>query len=108
MLKVFYMRIVYLFLAVFLLNISNAYSAQQVDKKLDINKATVKELVKVKGIGKAKAEAIVKFVKKESIKTMDDLLKVQGIGKKVLNNLKEKFEVKKQSKPTPKKQNKKK
>ena len=93
MLRVTSLRIVYLFLAVFLLNVSNAYS--KAEQKLDINKATVKQLVEVKGIGQAKAEAIVKFIKKKPIKTMDDLLKVRGIGEKVLKNIKEKFEVKK-------------
>jgi competence protein ComEA len=90
------------------LNISSVYTASNSKSaKLDINKATVKQLMTVKGIGQAKAKAIVKFIEKEKVKAMDNLLKVKGVGKKVLKSIEEKFEVKSKSKP-PKKSKKKK
>ena len=94
MLKIFSVRILSFLFVVSLLNVSYVYAANSKPAKLGINKATIEQLTKVKGIGKAKAEAIVKFVKKEKVKTMDELLKVKGIGKKVLKNIEEKFEVK--------------
>jgi len=74
--------------------ISSVY-AQANSQKLDINTATVSELSSVKGIGKVKAKAIVKFIKeKKTIKNMNELLAVKGVGKKVLEKLEQKFEVK--------------
>ncbi|AEA34658.1 ComEA family DNA-binding protein [Hippea maritima] len=105
MLRVLSIRILSFLFVVSLLNVSSIYAANSKTAKLDINKATVEELLKVKGIGKSKAEAIVKFVKKERIKTMDELLKVKGIGKKTLKNIEEMFEVKTESsKPSEKKE----
>jgi len=64
-------------------------------KKLDINKTTVEEIMKVKGIGKKKAEAIINFIKqRKGIKNMNELLEVKGVGKKTLENIKKMFEVK--------------
>ena len=103
MLKVFSIRILTFLFMVYLLNVSSIYAANSKTEKLDINKATVEELVKVKGIGKSKAEAIVNFAKKEHIKTMNQLLKVKGIGKKTLKNIEEMFEVKIESGKTLKK-----
>ncbi|MES2219122.1 MAG: helix-hairpin-helix domain-containing protein [Pseudomonadota bacterium] len=50
--------------------------------KVDINKATVKELMKVKGLSAAKAKAIVLFRKKHGdFKSIDDLKDVKGFKK---------------------------
>jgi competence protein ComEA len=82
-------RAFYFFLALLLIN---TYIAKANASKLDINKATVKQLIEVKGIGKAKAQAIVKFIKsKKGIKKMDELLAVKGIGKNTLKNIESKF-----------------
>ena len=51
---------------------------------IDINKANIKELTALKGIGKSKAEAIVKHRKSKCFKKVDDLLLVKGIGKKTI------------------------
>jgi competence protein ComEA len=80
-------------LVVSFLSVSSVY-AQANSQKLDINKATVSELVTVKGIGEVKAKAIVDFVKKNAIKDMNELLAVKGVGQKVLETLKQKFEIK--------------
>lgn len=63
--------------------------------KKDINKATVEELITIKGIGEKKAQAILEFIKERgSIKAMDELLEVKGIGPEILDELKANFEVK--------------
>jgi len=80
-------------LVVYFLSVSLVYA--QANQKLDINKATVSELVTVKGIGEVKAKAIVDFIKKKNgIKSMDELLEVKGIGPRALEKLKQRFEVK--------------
>ncbi|MCD6214634.1 MAG: helix-hairpin-helix domain-containing protein [Candidatus Desulfofervidus sp.] len=87
------LRVLIALLVVSFLSVSSVY-AQANSQKLDINKATVSELVTVKGIGEVKAKAIVDFVKKNAIKDMNELLAVKGVGQKVLEVLKQKFEVK--------------
>ena len=50
--------------------------------KVDINKASVKELMKVKGVNAARAKAIVTFRKKHGdFKSIDDLKEVKGFKK---------------------------
>lgn len=50
--------------------------------KVDVNKATAKELMKVKGISAAKARAIVSYRKKHGdFKTLDELKDVAGFKK---------------------------
>ncbi|MEA1995517.1 MAG: helix-hairpin-helix domain-containing protein [Campylobacterota bacterium] len=88
------LRVLIALLVVSFLSVSLVY-AQVNSQKQDINKATVSELVTVKGIGEVKAKAIVEFIKeKNGIKNMDELLEVKGIGSKTLGEFKQKFEVK--------------
>jgi competence protein ComEA len=62
---------------------------------MDINKATVEDLVTVKGIGQKKAETIVSFItERGGLASMDDLTEVKGVGPKLLEELKKHFEVK--------------
>lgn len=64
--------------------------AAATDQKLDINKATVKELTKVNGINGAKARAIVNYRKKHGdFKTLDDLKQVKGFQKVSEDSFKE-------------------
>ncbi len=59
---------------------TQASDAQQA--KVDINKATAKELMKVKGLNAAKARAIVAYRKKHGeFKSLDDLKEVKGFKK---------------------------
>ncbi len=52
---------------------------------ININTATVKELVKLKGIGRIIAERIIQYRQKNGeFKTVKDLLNVKGIGPKIL------------------------
>ena len=53
--------------------------------KVNINKASIEELTKLKGIGQKYAERIVKFREENGPFTApEDLLKVKGLGEKVL------------------------
>jgi competence protein ComEA len=55
---------------------------------VDVNTATIEELVKVPGIGDALAARIVEFrTKNGPFERVDDLLKVRGIGEKSLEKL---------------------
>jgi competence protein ComEA len=57
---------------------------------VDINNAPVKELTSLKGIGEAKAKAIVAYRKKQCFKKASDLTQVKGIGEAtVKKNLRE-------------------
>ena len=51
---------------------------------VDINKADAKELLSLKGIGKTKVAAILKYRETNCFKTISDLSKVKGIGKKLV------------------------
>ena len=55
--------------------------------QVDINKADAATIAKeLKGIGPAKAKAIVEYREKNgAFRTVDELLKVEGIGTKVLD-----------------------
>ena len=51
---------------------------------VDINSASKKELMSIKGIGAKKADAILKMRKESCFKSIEDLAKVKGIGKKFI------------------------
>ena len=51
---------------------------------VDINNASIDELMTLKGVGKAKAEAIVVYRKNHCFKNIDDLTSVKGIGSKIV------------------------
>ncbi len=58
--------------------------------KVDVNKASVKDLSKVKGVSAAQAKAIVAYRKKNGdFKTLDDLKNVKGFKKMNPDQMKE-------------------
>ncbi|OMF22415.1 hypothetical protein BK133_26415 [Paenibacillus sp. FSL H8-0548] len=60
------------------------------DGRLDINRATAAELDGLKGIGPAKAQAIIEDRERNgSFTSAEDLLRVKGIGEKLLQGIKE-------------------
>lgn len=62
--------------------------------KVNINTATIKELMSLKGIGKKKAESIVEHREKiGSFTTIDDLKGVKGLGDKIFNKIKDQIAV---------------
>jgi competence protein ComEA len=62
--------------------------------KINLNKATVEELIQLKGIGQKYAERIVEFREKNGpFKKTEDLLNVPGIGVKILDKNKDRIVV---------------
>jgi competence protein ComEA len=56
--------------------------------QLNINEATVAQLVELPGIGPVLAERIVSFREKKPFKRVEDLLRVKGLGRKRFSKLK--------------------
>lgn len=62
---------------------------QAEETKININKATEKELIKVKGLNASKAKAIVKYrTKHGDFKSLEELAKVRGFTKMKTDDLK--------------------
>ena len=62
--------------------------------RVNINSADAKELATLPGIGKAKAEAIIRYrQEKGNFKTIEDLIKVKGIGKKIIKKIEDEVTV---------------
>jgi competence protein ComEA len=69
----------------------------------ELNKADKSELVQIKGIGDAKAAAIIKERKKEKFKSFEDVTRVKGVGEAIVNNIKHDVKVKEEPKKSKKK-----
>lgn len=51
---------------------------------IDINKASIEDLMKIPGVGQAKAQAIVAYRQTMPFASTDELVNVKGIGEKML------------------------
>ena len=61
---------------------------------ININTANKEQLMKISGVGKTKAEAIISFREKNGdFKKKEDITKVRGIGKATFEKIKDKIEV---------------
>ena len=77
-----------------LVPITAAAPATAGDKLVNINTASVEELVSLPGIGKAYAQRIVDYRSKNGpFKRVEDLLNVQGIGDKTFERIRERLTV---------------
>ena len=61
---------------------------------VNINTATVDKLKSLKGIGDAKAKAIVEYRKDQNFTSIEDIKKVKGIGSKIFDGIKNDITVK--------------
>lgn len=65
-------------------------SITNVNKAININTATLEELMSINGLGEAKAKAIIKYREENGyFKIIDDLLNVSGIGEALFEKIKE-------------------
>jgi competence protein ComEA len=54
----------------------------------ELNKASKSELMKIKGVGESKANAIVKYRSKTKFKSVSDVEEVKGVGPALAKNIK--------------------
>jgi competence protein ComEA len=77
-------RLVFLFIAVAIVMVFIGPLWAVDAGKINLNKATVEELIQLKGIGQKYAERIVEFREKNGpFKKTEDLMNVPGIGPKI-------------------------
>lgn len=63
--------------------------------KINLNEATVQQLVKIKGIGQKYAERIVEYRENNGkFEKVEDVMKIKGIGKKKFESIKDTIIVK--------------
>ena len=74
--------------------ISDGGSSSSNTDVININTANKEQLMKISGVGKTKAEAIIAHREKNGdFKTKEDITKVRGIGKSTFEKIKDKIEV---------------
>lgn len=54
----------------------------------ELNRATKEDLMKIKGIGEKKADAIMNYRKKNKFTSVDDVANVKGVGASLVENIK--------------------
>lgn len=70
-----------------------AYQPVFAASKVNLNTATVEQLVELKGIGEKTAEKIVAYRKITKFKSIDELMNVKGIGEKGLAKIRNQITV---------------
>ena len=66
---------------------------ETINEKININTATLEQLMTLSGIGESKAQAIIAYRKKNKFKTIEDLKEVSGIGDSIFDKIKENITV---------------
>ena len=61
--------------------------------KLDVNRASAKELQLISGIGSVKARRIVDERSKRAFENLDDLIRVHGVGPKTLDRIRDYLQI---------------
>ena len=74
--------------------ISDSGTSSSSGDVININTANLEQLMKISGVGKTKAEAIISYREKNgNFKKKEDITKVRGIGKATFEKIKDKIEV---------------
>ena len=74
--------------------ISDGSTSSSNEDVININTANKEQLMKISGVGKTKAEAIISYREKNGdFKKKEDITKVHGIGKATFEKIKDKIEV---------------
>lgn len=74
--------------------ISDSGTSSSSGDVININTANLEQLMKISGVGKTKAEAIISYREKNGdFKKKEDITKVRGIGKATFEKIKDKIEV---------------
>lgn len=63
------------------------------NSKININEASLNELMTLSGIGEAKAKAIIAYREKNKFKSIEDIKNVEGIGESLYTSIKENITV---------------
>ena len=67
---------------------------ENIDTRVNINKATIEELMTLDGIGEAKAKAIIEYRNANGLfKTIEEIKNVSGITDKIFKNIKDKITI---------------
>ena len=76
-------------------NIANDDVLSEVDSngKVNINKASLEELMTLPGVGKTRAKVIIDYRNKNKFKSIEDIKNISGVGEKSFEKLKEKITV---------------
>ena len=61
--------------------------------KVNLNTATMAQLVELKGVGEKTAQHIIEYRTKKKFETVDELINVKGIGQKTLDRLRDQLTV---------------
>lgn len=75
------------------INSSNSNSNTSNSSLININTASLSELMTLTGIGEAKAKNIIAYREKSPFKSIEDILNVEGIGESIYVNIKENITV---------------
>jgi len=65
-----------------------AMSVSLLFSAINVQTASKKELMCIKGVGEKKAEALLKYRKSHKLESVDDLLEIKGFGKVLVSNVK--------------------
>ncbi len=70
-----------------------AYQPAFAASKVNLNTATVEQLVELKGIGEKTAQKIVEYRKDAKFKSIEELINVKGVGEKTLEKIRSQLTV---------------
>lgn len=73
---------------------TNTTTTKQQNQKVNINTATLEELITLNGLGESKAKSIIEYRTNTGLfNTIEDLLNVKGIGQRIFDGIKDFIEV---------------